>query len=35
MVFSARFGDEGTLFDLARQLERGRPWKHGIPPVCA
>jgi amidase len=35
MMFSARFGDEGTLFRLAGQLEQVRPWKHRLPPVCA
>ena len=35
MMFSARFGDEGTLFRLAGQLEQERPWKDKLPPVCA
>jgi hypothetical protein len=35
MMFSARFGDEATLFRLAGQLEQERPWKNRIPPVCA
>jgi amidase/6-aminohexanoate-cyclic-dimer hydrolase len=35
MMFSARFGDEATLFRLAAQLEQARPWKHKLPPVCA
>jgi amidase len=35
MMFSARFGDEGTLFRLAAQLEQERPWKAKLPPVCA
>src|SRR3954453_1667709 len=35
MMFSAKFGDEGTLFRLAGQLEELRPWKHLIPPVRA
>lgn len=35
MMFSARFGDEGTLFRLAGQLEQERPWKDRRPPVCA
>ena len=26
VTFSARFGDDGTLFRLAAQLERARPW---------
>jgi amidase len=35
MMFAARFGDEATLFRLAAQLERERPWKHKLPPICA
>ena len=35
MMFSAGFGDEATLFRLAAQLERERPWKDKKPPVCA
>src|SRR3982075_528813 len=35
MMFSARFGDEATLFRLAGQLEQERPWKNKLPPVCA
>jgi amidase len=35
MMFSARFGDEATLFRLAAQLEQERPWRHKTPPVCA
>src|SRR3954447_16554817 len=35
MMFSARFGDEATLFRLAGQLEQQRPWKSRLPPVCA
>jgi amidase/6-aminohexanoate-cyclic-dimer hydrolase len=35
MMFSARFGDEATLFRLAAQLEQERPWKSKLPPVCA
>ena len=35
MMFSARFGDEATLFRLAAQLEQARPWKGKLPPVCA
>jgi amidase len=30
---AARFGDEATLFRLAAQLERERPWKERRPPV--
>jgi amidase len=35
MMFSAKSGDEGTLFRLAGQLEQERPWKDRLPPVCA
>jgi amidase len=35
MMFSARYGDEATLFRLATQLEHARPWKDKRPPVCA
>ena len=35
MMFTARFGDEATLFRLAAQLEQERPWKDRKPPVCA
>jgi amidase/6-aminohexanoate-cyclic-dimer hydrolase len=35
MMFSAKFGDEATLFRLAGQLEQERPWKDRLPPVCA
>jgi amidase len=35
MMFSARFGDEATLFRLAGQLEQERPWRYKLPPVCA
>jgi amidase len=35
MMFSARFGDEATLFRLAGQLEQERPWRQKPPPVCA
>lgn len=33
--FFGRFGDEGTLFSLAAQLERARPWAKRRPPVFA
>ena len=33
--FIGRFGDEGTLFRLAAQLETARPWMEHRPPVCA
>jgi amidase len=35
MMFAARFGDEATLFRLAGQLEKERPWRTKIPPICA
>jgi amidase len=31
VMFSARFGDEATLFRLAAQLEQERPWKRRVP----
>ncbi len=34
-MFTARFGDEATLFRLAAQLEQAHPWKGRIPPVNA
>jgi amidase len=33
--FTARFGDEATLFRLAAQLEEARPWATKRPPVSA
>ena len=33
--FTARFGDEATLFRLAAQLEAARPWAHKRPPISA
>lgn len=33
MHFASRFGDEATLFRLAGQLERARPWKDRQPPL--
>jgi amidase len=35
MQFVGRYGDEATLFRLASQLEKARPWSDHIPPVCA
>lgn len=32
-MFTARFGDEATLFRLAAQLEAARPWRDRWPPV--
>jgi amidase len=32
--FVGRFGDEATLFQLAGQLERARPWSDRKPPLC-
>ncbi len=33
--FTAPFGDEATLFQLAAQLEVARPWAGRIPPISA
>lgn len=35
MQFVGRYGDEATLFRLASQLEKARPWIGRVPPVCA
>ena len=32
VMFAARFGDEATLFQLAGQLERAKPWANLRPP---
>ncbi|MFO0682777.1 MAG: amidase family protein [Sandaracinus sp.] len=33
--FTARFGDEASLFRLAAQLEAARPWRQRVPPASA
>jgi amidase len=35
MQFVSRYGDEATLFRLAGQLEKAKPWSERIPPICA
>jgi amidase len=35
MQFVGRYGDEATLFRLAGQLEKAKPWFERIPPICA
>jgi amidase len=35
MQFVGRYGDEATLFRLAGQLEKAKPWSDHIPPVSA
>jgi len=35
MQFVCRYGDEATLFRLAGQLEKARPWFDCFPPICA
>ena len=34
-MFSARYGDEATLFRLAAQLEQARSWHSRVPPLAA
>jgi amidase len=34
MQFIAKYGDEATLFRLAGQLEKAKPWADRVPPVC-
>lgn len=35
VCFTGRFGDEPTLFRLAAQLEKARPWRDKVPPIHA
>jgi len=35
MQFVGRYADEATLFRLAAQLEKAKPWSDLIPPICA
>jgi amidase len=32
MLFTARTGDESTLFSLAAQLEQAMPWRNRVAP---
>jgi amidase len=35
MQFVGRYADEATLFRLAGQLEKAKPWSNRIPPICS
>jgi Asp-tRNA(Asn)/Glu-tRNA(Gln) amidotransferase A subunit family amidase len=35
LLFTAKIGDEATLFRLAAQLEQSRPWRDRRPPIVA
>lgn len=35
VMFTGRYADEATLFQLAGQLEQAHPWSDKRPPVCA
>jgi Asp-tRNA(Asn)/Glu-tRNA(Gln) amidotransferase A subunit family amidase len=35
LLFTAKIGDEATLFRLAAQLEQALPWRDRRPPVAA
>jgi len=34
MHFIGKYGDEATLFRLAAQLEKEKPWFNRLPPIC-
>lgn len=34
MHFVGKYGDEATLFQLAAQLEKKKPWFNRLPPIC-
>lgn len=34
MHFIGKYGDEATLFRLASQLEKEKPWFDNLPPIC-
>lgn len=34
MHFIGRYGDEATLYRLAAQLEKEKPWFNRLPPIC-